>query len=194
VIGATTVIATASDEDPFDRPALHQMIIAELTRLATVLDTDGGERLGEFDLFEALRPVLSMHSLASSNLHCDVGQVRVFGRPNASATALDNVLRNALTHTSGAAVHVFTVVNADVVDLVVDDSGPGIPRPERGLVLQPGVRGSGAVGPGSGLGLGNARTIMEAQAGAIALDDAPAGGLRVVLSFRLVSCSAPVAC
>jgi signal transduction histidine kinase len=64
------------------------------------------------------------------------------------------------------------------VRILVDDDGPGIPADMRQAVLRRGVRADEAA-PGSGLGLAIAADLIEIYGGSIALDVAPAGGLRV---------------
>jgi signal transduction histidine kinase len=65
--------------------------------------------------------------------------------------------------------------------ITVCDDGPGIPAAERGGVLQPGIRGSGAHGTGSGFGLYSAARAMSAQSGSLTLSSAERGGTQIVL-------------
>jgi signal transduction histidine kinase len=62
----------------------------------------------------------------------------------------------------------------------VDDDGPGLPASMREVVLQRGVRADEA-SPGSGLGLAIVRDLAALYGGGIALEPAPAGGLRARL-------------
>jgi signal transduction histidine kinase len=73
---------------------------------------------------------------------------------------------------------------ANVVEITVDDDGPGLDPSMREAVLQRGVRVDEA-GPGSGLGLAIVRELAELYGGSIALGASPAGGLRA--SLRLPS-------
>src|SRR5262245_36858625 len=68
----------------------------------------------------------------------------------------------------------------DALEISVDDDGPGVEASMRDVVLQRGVRADEAA-PGSGLGLAIARDLAELYGGSIALDGAPAGGLRARL-------------
>ena len=69
-----------------------------------------------------------------------------------------------------------------VVEILVDDDGPGIAPALRDAVLQRGVRADEAA-PGSGFGLAIVRELADLYGGAIALDAAPAGGLRARLTL-----------
>jgi len=72
-----------------------------------------------------------------------------------------------------------------VVEIRVDDDGPGIEPALREAVLQRGVRADEAA-PGSGIGLAIVRELAELYGGAVTLDAAPGGGL----SARLILPSA----
>ena len=68
------------------------------------------------------------------------------------------------------------------------DSGPGIPAAERERVFERFVRGSSAAPEtGSGLGLAIVRSIALRHGATLVLGDAPLGGLRVDLVFRVSS-------
>jgi len=68
--------------------------------------------------------------------------------------------------------------------LQVDDDGPGIPPAERETVFDRFVRGDSAAGQtGSGLGLAIVRQVALRQGAAVALEDSPAGGLRVRVTW-----------
>ena len=75
--------------------------------------------------------------------------------------------------------------------LQVEDTGPGIPEPERDLVLQPFYRALGTNVDGSGLGLSIVREIVQQHDGEIQVDAVHPGatmpGTRISLRFRLRS-------
>jgi len=73
-------------------------------------------------------------------------------------------------------------VESDVLTIVVEDDGPGLPPRERERVTAPGVRLDESV-PGTGLGLAVARDLVELRGGALSLETADSGGLRAVVRF-----------
>jgi len=85
----------------------------------------------------------------------------------------------------------FFVRVSDLVELGVEDDGPGLADEERALVFERFYRGhSGrAAGEGSGLGLTVARRIVEAAGGSISAEATDGGGLRVV--GRVVTVETP---
>ena len=68
------------------------------------------------------------------------------------------------------------------VAILVDDDGPGLPAARREEVFERGRRLDQSV-PGSGLGLAIVRDLAEIYGGRVALEDSPAGGLRVRLEL-----------
>jgi signal transduction histidine kinase len=97
------------------------------------------------------------------------------------AQILANLVENAFVHGSGDVV-VRVVPRADGgVDLVVDDSGAGIPEDIRSRIFTKFWRR----GPGSGTGLGLfiVSGLVQAHGGEVLVEQAPTGGarLRVVL-------------
>lgn len=70
------------------------------------------------------------------------------------------------------------------VELVVRDSGPGIPVEERQRIFEHGVRLARDAGlPGSGLGLAVVREFVTLHGGRIAVEDSAGGGNTMVVSL-----------
>ena len=184
VRGATSLLGRGQALAQCDRDRLQRMIDSELGRLTAVLESESTEPCVAFELQEVLEPVIQANLLTSPHLTFSIGDVCVWGRPQATATALDNVLANARTHAPGARIAISVRRRDDVVDLVVDDDGPGIPAHERRVVHGRGVRGSTATAPGSGLGLHIVASTLIAQGGGLELTESPFGGLRAVLTLQ----------
>jgi signal transduction histidine kinase len=160
---------------------LQRMMSAELHRLQDVLAGRRCEPIREFDLAEALAPVIWSHEVAGGPIRSDLEQIRVLGRPEATATAVANLLANARVHAPGSTVTVRAEADTDTVTIIVEDNGPGIPAVERERVLLPGVRASSA--PGSGIGLYTAATAMSEQAGTLRVTGREGGGTCVLLTL-----------
>lgn len=103
-------------------------------------------------------------------------------RPVAVRRCLANLIANAQRY----ARHVWVEARrrSSVVEIVVDDDGPGIPERLREDVFRPFYRVDSsrnqATG-GVGLGLTIARDVARFHGGDIALSDSPRGGLRAVV-------------
>ena len=93
---------------------------------------------------------------------------------------LQNLLQNAIRHTpADGTVRVEARVDTDRLEVVVADTGEGIPASQLSRVFEPFWRGDGArATPGSGLGLALAKRITETLGGDIHVDSSPREGTR----------------
>jgi len=110
----------------------------------------------------------------------------VTGRAEALQILVGNLLDNAIKYTpEGGTVDVEVRQLDHGVDLVVEDSGPGIPEAERERVLDRFYRVPGSLASGSGLGLAIAKSIADMHRAALDLGGSQRlGGLRVEVHFR----------
>jgi signal transduction histidine kinase len=106
----------------------------------------------------------------------------VWGWPGGLRLAVDNLVRNAVSH--GAATRIVLAAHRepDRVTIVVDDNGRGLPAEEHEAVLGRFSRGSTAAPGGSGLGLALVAQQAALHGGRITLSDGPLGGLRATLT------------
>lgn len=75
--------------------------------------------------------------------------------------------------------------DARLLDIVVDDSGPGIPPSEREVALGRFSRPSAKDNYGSGLGLAIVEAVTRSHGGRATIDDSPLGGCRVTITLPL---------
>ena len=96
-----------------------------------------------------------------------------------------NLLENAAKHTpAGTRVFISGILEADVVRIFVDDTGPSLPTgdPERLFAKFQRGRDESNTG-GAGLGLAICRAIVDAHGGCIAASTSPRGGARFVFTL-----------
>lgn len=110
----------------------------------------------------------------------DLGTVR--GWPDGLRLAVDNLVRNAITHGGAGRVLLTARRTNGWLTIVVDDDGRGLPDEEHQTVLGRFRRGSTAAPGGSGLGLALVAQQAELHGGTIELSDSPLGGLRAALT------------
>ena len=99
--------------------------------------------------------------------------------------ALENLLANSLKFTpKGGRARVRVERKGGRVDIVVEDSGPGIPPVERGTLFERYRQGAqGRSRGGAGLGLAIAKGITEAHGGTVVCEDSELGGAAFRLSL-----------
>ena len=105
-------------------------------------------------------------------------------RPDALRRAVRNVVENAVRY--GGVARVSTRAGAGVLEILVDDDGPGIPQQDLERVFTPFVRLEGSRNRstgGTGLGLPIARSILRNHGGDLILENRPSGGLRAVMQL-----------
>lgn len=105
-------------------------------------------------------------------------------RADALKRAIRNLLDNAVKYGGTARVSIETTPK--LIDIIVDDDGPGIPAQELVRVFDPFYRleGSRSLETGGvGLGLAIAQSTVQAHRGEIALSNRPTGGLRAQISL-----------
>ncbi|MEO8545787.1 MAG: HAMP domain-containing sensor histidine kinase [Burkholderiaceae bacterium] len=111
---------------------------------------------------------------------------RVLGDPDLLASALVNLIDNALKYAGpGARVAVGTRLQSGHVELTVRDNGPGIEPEERSRLGARFVRLDHAT-PGHGLGLASVRAVVALHGGQLAFEDAKPG-LQVRISLPAIA-------
>jgi len=102
--------------------------------------------------------------------------------PGLLERVLANLLVNALRHSD--VVEVSGAAEGRRVTVRVADQGPGVALADRTRMFDPFQRlGDAPAGDGVGLGLAVARGLTEAQGGSLFVEDAPGGGLVMVLNL-----------
>jgi two-component system osmolarity sensor histidine kinase EnvZ len=105
---------------------------------------------------------------------------------HAMRRCLTNLLENANRH--GDKIALTASRNGRVLEIFVDDDGPGIPEDMREDVFRPFFRldqSRNTETGGTGLGLSIAQDIVSGHGGEIRLEDSPHGGLRVALRIPI---------
>ncbi|MGZ3688678.1 MAG: sensor histidine kinase [Bdellovibrionota bacterium] len=99
--------------------------------------------------------------------------------PTRIRQAVDHLLGNAIKYSpNGGSVQVVVQTEGDRATIRVKDQGLGISREDQPRIFEPFMRASAVrdVIPGTGMGLSNAKTIIEAHQGTIDFESTPGVG------------------
>jgi len=193
VIGAARTLEERWRELNADQRAAFLALIADETnRLATligdVLDTSRIEagtfsyRFTEVDVAELVQATVAGFALHQDEVsviaHAEGVLPSVRGDRERLRQVLRNLLENAVKYSpAGEAVDVRARAEDGRVLVTVEDSGPGIPAEQHGLIFERFGRANVGLGkPGTGLGLFIARSIAEAHGGTLSVVSAPGKG------------------
>ncbi|HKJ73418.1 MAG TPA: ATP-binding protein [Alphaproteobacteria bacterium] len=111
-------------------------------------------------------------------------QIELPLRASAFKRCLTNLTENAERYAEHTEIRL--TKSGEIVEIVIDDDGPGIPEREREDVFQPFVRLDRSRNfdtGGTGLGLSIARDVVRSHGGEIELSTSPMGGLRVTIQL-----------
>ena len=179
----------SSEDDPLTARSIadiHEMDDLIESALEVFRGTGGHEEASQVTDVNALVQAL-VDDLA------DLGQpVSVQGDPAPALVqsaglrrVVSNLVNNALRYGKRADVSVRP--HGDVVHIVIDDQGPGIPAAQLDAVMQPFYRldtSRNRLTGGSGLGLYIARDLIARQGGVLTIANRAEGGLRATIALK----------
>ena len=161
--------------------------LLDLARLDEDVDALPVDSMPEVDLDElVLDETLRPHTATIDTTRVSAG--RVHGRREQLARVVRNLIENADRH-AASRVALSLQNGTDVVELTVDDDGPGIAPDDRARVFERFTRlddGRARDDGGLGLGLSMVKTIVERHGGTVEIDDAPMGGARFAVRLPAV--------
>jgi signal transduction histidine kinase len=163
-------------------------LITLFDRLLQIAEAESGARRQCFTTLSAaelLATIAELYDAAaeakSARLSLEIeSDAILFGDRALLSTALANLVENALKYAPAPArIRLRLLVRPEQVDIILEDSGPGIPPEERGRVLERFYRlDRSRSQPGNGLGLALVAAVVALHDGTLSLEDAEPG-LRV---------------
>jgi signal transduction histidine kinase len=166
------------------------LYLADLESQSDGANPDGTEDLHAVtaDIIAALAP-LAIRQRKELALSGDPGPIWVRGSQRMLASAVRNLVSNALAHTpEGTTVEACLSRDGTIR---VTDAGPGVPADRREMVFERFWRGAKKSAPGAGLGLAIAKLAVETMGGRIWIEDAPGGG--ACFAIRMEAAAPPEA-
>jgi two-component system phosphate regulon sensor histidine kinase PhoR len=177
-----------------DQAARLTAIVEDLLALSELDRPDAALVLAPVDVAQLARAVtvaLEPRALKDGlTLTCETpnGELVVLGERGRLEQLLFNLVDNALKYTREGGVTVRVARGQGSADLVVEDTGPGIPREALGRIFERFYRVDAARSsevPGTGLGLSIVRHIVELHHGWVEVANRPEGGARFTVRLPL---------
>jgi len=150
--------------------------------LQCVKDSDIHENPAQVKLDALLGRLVRSAQLAGHEVGYAESGLSVRAKPLALKRAIGNLLDNALFYGKRAEINARS--EAGAVTIAVRDHGPGVPEDAFASLFDPYVRlahGREQNDGGMGLGLGIARSVIEAHGGQLILENHPEGGLNATI-------------
>ena len=139
-------------------------------------------------LRQTLQAILNDCDHEGMSMDCDaVADLTVSADRELLSRVLHNLVDNSCKY--GASVLAFgSQREGGAVTLWIEDNGPGVPEEQLPNLFEPFYRGDAArtrPAAGSGLGLAVVKRSMQQMGGSVRAENAPGGGLRMVLTLPL---------
>ncbi len=165
-----------------DLAELESMVSGTLDYMRGVQD---GEPLAAIDINFLLKSLQS-DSLELGHVAQIVGQAGddFVCRPQSLKRCLANLIENAVKY--GQVAHVQVIDSETMLQIVIEDEGPGVPAAELGMLFEPFYRVEASRSRdtgGTGLGLSIARSIAVLHGGTLQADNTEHRGLRLTLNL-----------
>lgn len=122
---------------------------------------------------------------AEIRVEIDPSLAKVDADPERLRQALDNLLRNAMTHADGSPILVRARMDGGQALISVSDRGQGIALSDQARIFEPGTQLEPSR-PGSGLGLSVTWAIMAAHGGTVTVDSTPGEGATFTIQLPAV--------
>lgn len=110
--------------------------------------------------------------------------LQVRGSPDTIASAIENVVRNAVQQTPPGGEVILTMEGGSPCVVRVTDTGPGVPEEALVRIFEPFYRIDTNI-PGAGIGLAITRRVLRQVGGEIKAKNRPGGGLEVTMYFPI---------
>jgi signal transduction histidine kinase len=147
---------------------------------------DGTETLAPVDLgavvFEAVERHDDLRKQQDMTIDVDIDRGTTVLAGSLLKELFSNLLENALVHSGGSRIEIHGWSEGDIVTVVHEDDGNGIPPDKREKILQKGYSGAGS--SGSGLGMHLVRQIARTYGGDIEVTASDLGGARFNITLQ----------
>jgi signal transduction histidine kinase len=151
IVSATNLIRNEDRLSHQHRERLEEMLASETARLQRLVHSDTDVSHAIVDLDDVIGPVVMAHRVQGQSVLWTPPSISVVAHADELAEVINIMLQNAATHAHGAPVRIFTREREGDLQLVVADSGPGVPLELRDQIFDWGCHQAGSAGQGVGL-------------------------------------------
>jgi signal transduction histidine kinase len=191
-VAAIAAITEALTSDRLDEPSTRELVALAIAACRGIERVVGDAALGSVrlegvDPTRLVRAAVATAALGNARVRAAIAPAlpEIEADPQRLRQALDNLIANALTHSSSQSeVVVGARTHAGELVLSVSDAGQGIPVDDQSRIFDPGIR-LDMRRPGSGLGLAVARAIAESHGGSLSVESAPGHGATFTIALPL---------
>jgi len=157
----------------------HLLLLAQGEKAVQMMPVDLARLVGEVvDRAREHSPDVDMSFITS-------GDTTLIGDEMLLRQLIDNLITNALKHAGAADIQVSAIGQEQAIDLVVRDSGPGVPEVALPRLAEPFFRTDRArAGDGNGLGLAIVRHVAELHGAVLSAENRSPSGFLVTVVFR----------
>lgn len=165
-----------------------EALVNRLFELAKLGASEYPVHLRTLPLRETLHTILNDCDHEGMSVDCDaVADCSITADPELLRRILHNLVDNSCKYGADA-LSFGAECAADTATLWMEDNGPGVPEDQLPKLFEPFYRGDAArtrPAAGSGLGLAVVRRSMQQMGGSVRAENAPGGGLRIVMQLPL---------
>ncbi|WP_028644884.1 sensor histidine kinase [Nocardioides sp. URHA0020] len=164
------------------RERLEEMLAVEAARLQRLIHTHATHAPAELaDLDDVVRPLVLARRAQGHDVTWTASETPVRVEADSFAEVVSILLHNASVHAAHSRVHVYTRLQEGELQLVVADSGPGVPPDLQANIFDWGRRGSDS--DGQGVGLARAASILTDLGMTLTLDTSHSPGAAFVVAL-----------
>ena len=139
------------------------------------------EETETFDISELLKTTIEKYKKKEIIVEAK-DRIYFNGKKNLIRRCFNNLIDNAIKYSKN--INIKLNKTANIITIIIDDDGPGIPENERENVFKPFYKinkSRGDTKSSVGLGLSLTSDTIKSHGGNVKLDSSPAGGLRVMV-------------
>jgi two-component system phosphate regulon sensor histidine kinase PhoR len=201
IVGVAETLAAGAADNPEARQSFLEILMRHAQRLAGLtsdlldiarLEAGYKPRVESIELERSIEAVLGTLQVKAAEKNIELGktvavELRVSAERAAVEQILTNLVENAIKYTpSGGRVRVAAEPKGEKVRLVVEDTGPGIPKEHHARLFERFYRVDDARSRdlgGTGLGLAIVKHLVLANGGDVSVDSEVGRGSRFIVSL-----------